>query len=82
MKIAHFNKLTLIQRLKLVKENGIYIGARENINHFIYLFSLDALYVEVFMYKQLNQIQWIELQHNQNIISEYVQKVNIQNLFD
>jgi hypothetical protein len=34
------------------------------------------------MLKNLNQIQWVELQHNKNIISEYVSKVNIQNLFD
>lgn len=82
MKIEQFNKLSLLQRIKLVKENGTYIGARENMSHFIYLFTLDSLYVEVFMLKNLNQIQWVELQHNKNIISEYVSKVNIQNLFD
>ena len=82
MKIEQFNKLSLLQRIKLVKENGAYIGARENMSHFIYLFALDSLYVEVFMLKNLNQIQWVELQHNKNIISEYVSKVNIQNLFD
>lgn len=82
MKIEQFNKLSLLQRIKLVKENGAYIGARENMSHFIYLFALDSQYVEVFMLKNLNQIQWVELQHNKNIISEYVSKVNIQNLFD
>lgn len=66
----------------LLKENGNYIGARENMSHYIYLFTLDSLYVEVFMLKNLYQIQWIELQNNKNIISEYVSKVNIQNLFE
>jgi hypothetical protein len=82
MKTEQFNKLSLLQRIKLVKENGTYVGARENMSHFIYLFTLDSLYVEVFMLKHLNQIQWVELQHNKNIISEYVSKVNIKNLFD
>ncbi len=37
MKIEQFNKLSLLERIKLVKENGTYIGARENMSHFIYL---------------------------------------------
>lgn len=82
MKIEQFNKLNLLQRMILLKENGNYIGARENMSHYIYLFTLDSLYVEVFMLKNLYQIQWIELQNNKNIISEYVSKVNIQNLFE
>lgn len=82
MKTKQFNKLSLLQRIKLVKEKAAYIGARENISHFIYLFALDTQYVEVFMLKNLNQIQWVELQHNKNIISEYVSKVNIKNLFE
>lgn len=82
MKIEQFNKLNLLQRMILLKENGNYIGARENMSHYIYLFTLDMLYVEVFMLKNLYQIQWIELQNNKNIISEYVSKVNIQNLFE
>lgn len=82
MKIEQFNKLNLLQRMILLKENGNYIGARENMSHYIYLFTLDSLYVEVFMLKYLYQIQWIELQNNKNIISEYVSRVNIQNLFE
>ncbi len=82
MKIEQFNKLSLVERIKLVKENGTYIGARENMSHFIYLFTLNSIYVEVFILKNLNQIQWIELQHNKSIIAEYVSKVNINNLFE
>ncbi len=82
MKIEQFNKLSLLERIKLVKENGTYIGARENMSHFIYLFTLNSIYVEVFILKNLNQIQWIELQHNKSIIAEYVSKVNINNLFE
>ncbi|MBU3659271.1 MAG: hypothetical protein FGM14_05350 [Flavobacteriales bacterium] len=82
MKTEQFNKLNLLQRIKLVKEKATYIGARENMSHFIYLFALDTHYVEVFILKNLNQIQWVELQHNKNIISEYVSKVNIKSLFE
>jgi len=82
MKKEQFNKLNTNQRLKFIKEKGIYLGARSTTIHFIYLYSLNSLFIEVFMLKQLNQIQYIEIQTNNSILSDYVSDVNIQNLFE
>lgn len=71
-----FNRLNVHQKLELLQHEGEYIAARDTPTHFVYLFTFQKKYVEVWMIKGLHQIQWIEIQTNKQILSEYVEKVD------
>jgi hypothetical protein len=73
-----FSRLPLLQKLEILKVEGDYIGAREVPFYFVYLYTLEDFFVEVYRTKTLNQIQWIEVQSNTDLLSEYVE---VDNLF-
>jgi hypothetical protein len=72
-----FKILTLAQRLQLLKDKGIYLGARETFAHFVYLYSVDSIYVEAYRLKTLHQFQHIEIQKSKEIIQEYLKEIKL-----
>lgn len=67
-----FRQLSIQKKLELLKKYGNYIGARDLPSHFVYLYGYNGFFVEVYRLKTLNQIQWIEVQTNSDLLSEYV----------
>jgi hypothetical protein len=81
MNATEFKKLALIQRYNLVKNDGIHIASREFGGYWVHLFSLESLFIEVWVLIGLNQIRWIETQENQHTIDLYIDKMDISTLF-
>ena len=77
MQQEEFKRLTLHDRYALLKNEGNYIGARDLPQHFAYLYAFHGYFVEVYMIKSLNQIQWIEIQTNRDILQEYVEGLDV-----
>ncbi len=71
-----FSKFSLDKRAALLRQDGTHIGARELPSHFVHLYAFHGYFVEVFLLKTLNQIHWIEIQENRQILSEYTEKLD------
>ena len=76
-----FRKLRLEERYKLLKSAGDYVGVRTTPSHRVYLFIYNGYYVELWQIITLNQVQWIEIQSNQQILSEYIKDVDLSDLW-
>lgn len=77
-----FQKLSLNERFKLLKKHGEHIAVRQKSIHLIHLFSIYNFYVEVWILMSFNQIQWIEIQENDSIITSYADNINIKKILD
>lgn len=73
MSPLEFRQLSIHKKLELLKSYGNYIGARDLPYYFVYLYGFNGFFVEVYRLKTLNQIQWIEVQTNSDLLSEYVE---------
>ncbi len=71
-----FGKCRLVRKLELLRSDGLYVGARELPSHRVHLFSLGGYFVEMFVLKTLNQVQWIEVQENTAILQEYTEDLD------
>jgi hypothetical protein len=75
-----FSKLKIHEKLEHLKKNGSYVGVRNTYSHRVYLYTLFGSYIEMWVIKGLNQIQWIEFQNNQSILEEYVKNLEWRNV--
>ena len=82
MNISKFNRLSLEKRLILLKSEGEFVGSRNIPSHNIYLYTLHNCFVELYVISGLNQIQWIEIQTNKQILAEYTRGVDLSGLFE
>jgi hypothetical protein len=82
MNNSDFNRLSLENRLEKLRAEGEYIGSRNIPSHRVHLYSLDKMFVELYVINSLNQIQWIEIQTNKQILAEYTKDVDLRNLFE
>lgn len=76
-----FRKLSLADKYVLLKKEGEYIGGRQQGAHRRYLFLYNKYYIELWQIISLNQVQWIEIQENKNIVAEYVEKLKLMDLW-
>ena len=81
MTSSEFSSLSLENRLLILKTEADYIGTRQIPSHSVSLFILHGFYVELFVLRNLNRVQWIEVQSNRQIISEYVRDLDLDDLF-
>lgn len=77
-----FQKLSLIQRIQLLKKHGEHIAVRQKSIHLVHLFSIYNFYVEVWILISFNKIQWIEIQENRFIINDYIDNIDIKKHLD
>jgi|TARA_R110000737_G_scaffold164641_2_gene192315 hypothetical protein len=82
MNTSEFNRLSIEKRLDLLKADGDFIGSRRIPSHHVYLYSLDKMFIELYVINNLNQIQWIEVQTNKQILAEYTRDIDLKGLFD
>ena len=78
---TEFARLSLHDRLVVLKEKSVHLGMRMLPNQKVHLYSLNNFYVEVYVLPGTEQIQWAEVQTNRQIISEYVRDIDLNSLF-
>ncbi len=76
-----FSRHTLPKKLQLLRLEGDFVGTRDIPSYTVSLFAFHGFYVELYVLKSLNQVQWIELQNNAQILSEYANNVDLNDLF-
>lgn len=81
MTSLEFSSLSIEKRLRLLKEQGDFIGTRTIPSYQVSLFSIHGFYVELFVIRNLNQVHWIEVQTNKQILLEYTKDINLDDLF-
>ena len=67
-----FIRLRRADRLARVKEHGEYLGSRGHGGHRVHLYRLDGFFAEVWIRLGLEQVEWIEVARNTEVLSEYV----------
>lgn len=67
-----FKAMPVIKRLEVVRQRGEYLGSRAHGGHRVHLYALDGFYTEVWMRLGLEQVEWIEVATNTEILAEYV----------
>jgi hypothetical protein len=72
-----FNRLKLHEKYEFLKNHAEYIGARESLTHFVYLYAIEHHFVEVFYTKGIYKVQYIEIQKSKVILDEYIRNVDI-----
>jgi hypothetical protein len=82
MNTSEFNRVSIEKRLAILQSDGEFIGSRNIPSHHVYLYSLNGFFVELYIINSLNQIQWIEIQTNKQILSEYIRDIDLKGLFD
>ncbi|MFA7274009.1 MAG: hypothetical protein WC044_09075 [Crocinitomicaceae bacterium] len=82
MNNSEFIRLSLEKRLEILREEGEFIGARTIPSHRVYLYAVHSFFVELYVLSSLNQIQWIEIQSNKQILAEYTQDIDLKGLFE
>ena len=82
MTAKEFKKLSLHQRLILLKKDGEFIGSRLSLGHRIHLFACHGHYMEMWILVGLDQLRWVEIQTNQSILNLYVEKIDLRKRMD
>lgn len=76
-----FKRMRKSERIKVLKRSAQYIGNRLTTGHTVHLYYLKPHYVEIWIIKGINQIHWVEIQKNQDIINDYAERVDLDDLF-
>lgn len=72
MQEAEFTRLDLPHRLDAVRVEGEYIGSRVHGGHRVHLYRMDGFFCELWMRFGWDQVEWIEVARNTDVLSEYV----------
>lgn len=75
-----FKKQQLEERYQHLKERGEHLGGRYWSGYNVHLYALDGFFAEVWIKTGINQIYWIEVQTNWEILQEYAEKLNLKDL--
>lgn len=76
-----FEALKLYHRLKILSKDGEHIGMRTIGVQKVHLYALEGLFVEVYVIPGSEQVQWAEIQTNQNILAEYCSQIDLKKLW-
>ncbi len=82
MTTKEFNKLSINQRLHLLKKEGEFIGSRLSLGHRVHLFSCKGHFLEMWILIGIDQIRWIEIQTNSSILNLYIEKIDLRKSLD
>ena len=82
MNNSDFTKLSIEKRLEILKDQGDFIGSRSLTSHRVYLYAVNNFFVEMYVLSSLNQIQWIEVQTNKQILAEYTRNIDLKDLLE
>lgn len=67
-----FTRLSRAQRLDVVRAEGEHLGSRGHGGHRVHLYRMDGFFCEVWMRLGWDQVEWVEVARNTDVLSEYV----------
>jgi hypothetical protein len=70
---AEFIHLDRQHRLDTVRAEGEYLGSRSHGGHRVHLYRMNGFFCELWMRIGLDQVEWVEVARNTEVLSEYVQ---------
>jgi hypothetical protein len=73
-----FKKLSIEQKLELVKARGDFVASRLYPGFNVHLFALDGFFIEVWKRVGLDYIQWIEVVNSDSTINSYLDNINLE----
>lgn len=72
MEEADFIRLDRQRRLEAVRSEGEYLGSRAHVGYRVHLYRMDGFFCELWMRLGWDQVEWIEVARNQEVLTEYV----------
>lgn len=69
---ADFIRLDRHHRLDAVRATGEYLGSRAHGGHRVHLYRMEGFFCEVWMRLGWDQVEWIEVARNTDVLCEYV----------
>lgn len=79
MNEVDFIRLDRQGRLDAVRAYGEYLGSRAHGGHRVHLYRMDGFFCELWMRLGWQEVEWIEVARNQEILTEYV-KLDLRGL--
>ncbi|MBL7957665.1 MAG: hypothetical protein JNM49_06875 [Flavobacteriales bacterium] len=79
MNEVDFIRLDRQGRLDAVRAHGEYLGSRAHGGHRVHLYRMDGFFCELWMRLGWQEVEWIEVARNQEILTEYV-KLDLRGL--
>lgn len=79
MKEADFIRLSRQRRLDAVRAEGEYLGSRGHGGHRVHLYRMDGYFCEVWMRLGWDQVEWIEVARNTEVLADYV-RIDLEGL--
>jgi len=76
---AGFKALSLQERLALLRDQGEHLGCRLHLSHRVHLYRLHGFFCELWLRAGTDQVEWVEVTHHRDILSEYV-RIDLKDL--
>ena len=76
-----FKALDRDARSAVLKKEGVFLATRTQLSYRIYLFGLDHFFVELYVHALMHHTVWVEIQSNPRILNEYLEQIDLRDLF-
>ena len=80
MTLYHFNLLEENEQAQVLREKGMLVGERQNKNHRILLYQIDAFYVEAYHHTHFNVITKFRSFQSSKYLAPYLKEIEIDGL--
>ena len=81
MKLSDFILLSLEEKGHTALHEGILIGKRSNRKHLIFLFQIDAFYIEMFCNLDSRLMEEVRVFDETKLLTPYLDAIKIDDLF-
>lgn len=81
MKLSDFILLSLEEKGQTALHEGILIGKRTNGQHLIFLFQVDAFYIEMFCNLESRIMEEVRVFDKTKLLTPYLEAIKIDDLF-
>jgi hypothetical protein len=78
MTLNQFHKLDEMEQVEALWEYGVHIADRDEGEHKLILYQVDAFYVEVWYHKEYNVVRKYRAFSSTDILGPYLDKLNIK----
>ncbi len=82
MTTTYFEQLTEAEQTDAIWENGVFLYRRTESFYNILLFQVENFYTEIYYHSHFNVIIKIRSFSDTDLLMPYLDKLNIQSLFD
>lgn len=81
MKLSDFILLSLEEKGHVALHDGILIAKRVNHDHLIFLFQIDAFYIEMFCNLETRLLEEVRVFDETKLLTPYLEAIPIDDLF-